>query len=134
MKNTRALVWRRSASAHFDGNLCAFGGVLPGAYYLKAQKVRRLIRNDFIEAFKQCDVVLTPTATSTAFGIGEKDDDPIQMYLTDVFTVTLNLAGLPGMSVPIGLAADGLPMGTQMIGRPFEEETLFKVGAALERR
>lgn len=103
------------------------------AYYLKAQKVRRLIRNDFEDALKKCDVVLTPTATSTAFGIGEKDDDPIQMYLTDVFTVTLNLAGLPGMSVPIGLAADGLPLGLQMIGRAFEEETLFKVGAALEK-
>jgi len=103
------------------------------AYYKKAQQVRRLIRQDFIDAFKSCDVVLTPTATSTAFGIGEKDDDPIQMYLTDVFTVTLNLAGLPGISVPIGLAADGLPMGLQLIGRPFEEETLFKAASALEK-
>jgi len=103
------------------------------AYYKKAQQVRRLIRNDFLDAFKQCDLVLTPTATSTAFGIGEKDDDPIQMYLTDVFTVTLNLAGLPGMSLPIGLAADGLPMGLQLIGRPFEEETLFKAASALEK-
>ncbi len=103
------------------------------AYYLKAQKVRRLIRNDFDEAFKKCDVVLTPTATSTAFAIGGKDDDPIQMYLNDVFSVTLNLAGLPGISVPIGLGADGLPLGLQMIGRAFDEETLFKAAAALEK-
>ncbi len=102
------------------------------AYYLKAQKVRRCIRNDFIEALKKCDVILTPTATGTAFAIGDKEEDPIQMYLNDVFTVTLNLAGLPGISVPVGLCADGLPLGLQMIGRAFDEETLFKVAAALE--
>ncbi len=103
------------------------------AYYLKAQKVRRLIRNDFDEAFKMCDAILTPSAPSTAFAIGENEDDPIKMYLEDVFTVTLNLAGLPGLVVPMQLCANGLPMGLQMIGRPFEEETLFKVGAALEK-
>jgi len=103
------------------------------AYYLKAQKVRRCIRNDFDEAFKSCDVILTPTATSTAFAIGENEDDPIQMYLNDVFTVTLNLAGLPGISVPAGVGADGLPLGLQMIGRAFDEETLFKVASALEK-
>jgi aspartyl-tRNA(Asn)/glutamyl-tRNA(Gln) amidotransferase subunit A len=102
------------------------------AYYLKAQKVRRCIRNDFFEALKKCDVILTPTATGTAFAIGDKEEDPIQMYLNDVFTVTLNLAGLPGISVPVGLCADGLPLGLQMIGRAFDEETLFKVAAALE--
>ncbi len=102
------------------------------AYYLKAQKVRRCIRNDFIEALKKCDVILTPTATGTAFAIGDKEEDPIQMYLNDVFTVTLNLAGLPGISVPVGLCADGLPLGLQMIGRAFDEETLFKVASALE--
>lgn len=102
------------------------------AYYVKAQKVRRCIRNDFENALKSCDVILTPTATSTAFAIGEKEDDPIQMYLNDVFTVTLNLAGLPGISVPVGVGADGLPLGLQMIGRAFEEETLFKAAAALE--
>ena len=103
------------------------------AYYRKAQRVRRLIRNDFIEAYKKCDVILTPVAPGTAFAIGEKQDDPIQMYLEDVFTVTLNLAGLPGISVPVGLAKNGLPMGMQLIGRAFDEETLFKAASALEK-
>jgi len=103
------------------------------AYYLKAQKVRRCLRNDFDEAFKKCDVVLTPTAPSTAFGIGEKEEDPIQMYLEDVFTVTLNLVGLPGISVPVALASNGLPMGLQLIGRAFDETTLFKAASALEK-
>jgi len=103
------------------------------AYYLKAQKVRRCLRNDFDEAFRKCDVVLTPTAPSTAFAIGEKQDDPIQMYLEDVFTVTLNLVGLPGISVPVGLGSDGLPMGLQLIGRAFDEMTLFKAASALEK-
>ena len=103
------------------------------AYYLKAQKVRRCIRNDFEAAFQNCDAILTPTAPSTAFAIGEKQDDPIQMYLEDVFTVTLNLAGLPGISVPVGLAANGLPLGLQLIGRAFDETTLFTAASALEK-
>ena len=103
------------------------------AYYLKAQKVRRCIRNDFDEAFKKCDAILTPTAPSTAFAIGEKQDDPIQMYLEDVFTVPLNLAGLPGISLPVGLGSDGLPLGLQLIGRAFDEMTLFKAASALEK-
>ena len=103
------------------------------AYYLKAQKVRRCIRNDFDGAFQQVDAILTPTAPSTAFAIGEKQDDPIQMYLNDVFTVPVNLAGLPGMSVPAGTGSDGLPLGLQLIGRPFDEMTLFKIGHALEQ-
>jgi aspartyl-tRNA(Asn)/glutamyl-tRNA(Gln) amidotransferase subunit A len=102
------------------------------AYYLKAQKVRRCIRNDFIEAFKQCDALLSPIALSTAFAIGEKMDDPIQLYLEDVFTVPLNLAGLPGICVPVGLGADGLPLGLQLIGKAFDEVNLFKVASALE--
>jgi len=102
------------------------------AYYLKAQRVRTLIFNDFREAWKKCDVVLTPTAPSAAFGIGEKEDDPIGMYLNDVFTVPVNLAGLPGMSVPAGLSGEGLPLGLQLIGKPFDEETLFRVGGVLE--
>ncbi len=102
------------------------------AYYLKAQKVRRCIRNDFMKAFETCDAILTPTAPGTAFALGEKTDDPIQMYLEDVFTVTLNLAGLPGLAVPVTLADNGLPMGIQLIGKPFEETTLFTLGAALE--
>jgi len=102
------------------------------AYYRKAQRVRRLIREDFIKAFDKCDVILTPSAPSTAFAIGEKEDDPIKMYLEDVFTVTLNLAGLPGIVVPIQLCANGLPMGMQLIGKPFDEMTLFKAASALE--
>ncbi len=103
------------------------------AYYIKAQKVRRRIRADFDDAFKKCDVILTPTAPSTAFGIGEQQDDPIQMYLNDVFTVPVNLAGLPGISVPVGLGGDGLPLGLQLIGRAFDEMTLFKAAGALEK-
>jgi len=103
------------------------------AYYRKAQRVRRLIRNDFDEAFKKCDVILTPAAPGTAFAIGEKQDDPLQMYLEDVFTVTLNLAGLPGICVPVGLANNGLPMGLQLISRAFDEATLFTAAFALEK-
>jgi aspartyl-tRNA(Asn)/glutamyl-tRNA(Gln) amidotransferase subunit A len=102
------------------------------AYYLKAQRVRALIARDFDEAFKSCDVLLTPTAPSAAFAIGEKSDDPIAMYLNDVFTVTVNLAGLPGISVPAGLSGDGLPLGLQVIGRAFDEETVLRVGEVIE--
>ncbi|MBL8837392.1 MAG: Asp-tRNA(Asn)/Glu-tRNA(Gln) amidotransferase subunit GatA [Alphaproteobacteria bacterium] len=102
------------------------------AYYLKAQKVRSLIARDFAEAYKKCDVILTPTAPSAAFAIGEKMDNPIAMYLNDVFTVTVNLAGLPGISVPAGLTDDGLPLGLQLIGRAFDEATLFRVAGVLE--
>lgn len=103
------------------------------AYYLKAQKIRRLVLNDFIEAYKKCDVILTPTAPSAAFGIGEQVDDPIQMYLNDVFTVTVNLAGLPGISVPACLNAQGLPLGLQLIGRAWDEATMFNVAQTIER-
>ena len=102
------------------------------AYYLKAQKLRTLIARDFEQAYERCDVVLTPTAPSTAFAIGEKQDDPIAMYLNDVFTVPASLAGLPGISVPAGLGADGLPLGLQLIAKPFDEETLFRVADVLE--
>ncbi len=102
------------------------------AYYLKAQKVRALIARDFEQAFKQCDAILTPTAPSAAFAIGEKMDDPISMYLNDVFTVPVNLAGLPGLSVPAGLSGEGLPLGLQVIGRAFDEEMVLRVGSAIE--
>ena len=102
------------------------------AYYLKAQKVRSLIAHDFRQAFSEVDVLLTPTAPSAAFGIGEKTDDPLSMYLNDVFTVTVNLAGLPGISVPAGLSKEGLPLGLQLIGRGFDEETLFRTAHKLE--
>jgi aspartyl-tRNA(Asn)/glutamyl-tRNA(Gln) amidotransferase subunit A len=103
------------------------------AYYLKAQKVRALIARDFAEAWKTADAIVTPATPSAAFAEGEKQDDPVAMYLNDVFTVTANLAGLPAMSVPAGLDAQGLPLGLQVIGRPFDEETVFAVGAAIER-
>jgi aspartyl-tRNA(Asn)/glutamyl-tRNA(Gln) amidotransferase subunit A len=103
------------------------------AYYTKAQKVRTLIAKDFDAAYEKCDVILTPASPSAAFGIGEKTDDPISMYLNDVYTVTVNLAGLPGIAVPAGLSAEGLPLGLQLIGRAFDEETLFRAGAAIER-
>jgi aspartyl-tRNA(Asn)/glutamyl-tRNA(Gln) amidotransferase subunit A len=103
------------------------------AYYLKAQKVRALIARDFDDAFQRCDAILTPTAPSAAFAIGEKMDDPVAMYLNDVFTVPSSLAGLPAISVPAGVTADGLPLGLQAIGRAFDEETVLRVAAALER-
>lgn len=105
------------------------------AYYLKAQKVRRLIRNDFIEAFKKCDMILTPTSPTPAFPIGDKSmlENPINMYLNDVFTVSVNLAGLPGMSIPMGLSEHGLPLGLQLIGQAFDEQRIFQVASALEQ-
>ncbi|HET6467093.1 MAG TPA: Asp-tRNA(Asn)/Glu-tRNA(Gln) amidotransferase subunit GatA [Geminicoccaceae bacterium] len=103
------------------------------AYYLKAQKVRRRIADDFRAAFERCDAILTPTAPSAAFRAGEMMDDPVAMYLNDVFTVPTSLAGLPGISVPAGLSSDGLPLGLQVIGRPWDEAGVFQVSAALER-
>jgi aspartyl-tRNA(Asn)/glutamyl-tRNA(Gln) amidotransferase subunit A len=105
------------------------------AYYLRAQKVRTLIKSDFETCFADgIDAILTPTTPSAAFAIGEKGGaDPVEMYLNDIFTVTVNMAGLPGISVPSGVDTQGLPLGLQLIGRPFEEETLFKLGAVLEQ-
>ena len=102
------------------------------AYYLKAQKVRTLIKRDFDDAWKSVDVVLTPTTPSPAFGFGEKSGDPIAMYLEDIFTVTVNMAGLPGISVPAGLSSEGTPLGLQLIGKPFDEATLFRAAQAIE--
>jgi aspartyl-tRNA(Asn)/glutamyl-tRNA(Gln) amidotransferase subunit A len=102
------------------------------AYYLKAQKVRTLIARDFEEAYKTVDVILTPTTPGPAFGIGEVSGDPVQMYLNDIFTVTVNMAGLPGISVPAGLSSEGTPLGLQLIGRPFDEATLFRTAQAIE--
>jgi aspartyl-tRNA(Asn)/glutamyl-tRNA(Gln) amidotransferase subunit A len=102
------------------------------AYYLKAQKVRTLIKRDFDDAWDKVDVVLTPTTPSPAFGFGEKSGDPIAMYLEDIFTVTVNMAGLPGISVPAGLSSEGTPLGLQLIGKPFDEATLFRTAQAIE--
>ncbi len=103
------------------------------AYYLKAQKVRRLIKNDFDEAFKKVDTILTPTTPSSAFEIGKNIDDPISMYLNDVFTVPTNLAGLPGISIPAGYDQNNLPLGLQLIGRPFDEQTILNNAYAIEK-
>ena len=95
------------------------------AYYLQAQKIRRLIAQDFTEAFKQCDVIMGPTSPSTAFKLGEKGDDPVQMYLSDIYTIAVNLAGLPGMSIPAGFGANTMPVGLQIIGNYFDEARML---------
>ncbi|HUN59116.1 MAG TPA: Asp-tRNA(Asn)/Glu-tRNA(Gln) amidotransferase subunit GatA [Candidatus Binataceae bacterium] len=103
------------------------------AYYLKAQKVRTLIRRDFERAFESCDIIATPVAPTTAFKLGEKLSDPLQMYLSDILTISVNLAGLPGMSIPCGRDAKGMPIGLQLIGQPFDEEAILRAGDAYER-
>ena len=103
------------------------------AYYLKAQKVRTLIKKDFDEAFKGCDAIITPTAPTTAFKIGEKTQDPLQMYLTDIFTLPASLAGLPALSLPCGFDAKGLPIGLQIMGKYFDEATILRIGYAFEQ-
>jgi aspartyl-tRNA(Asn)/glutamyl-tRNA(Gln) amidotransferase subunit A len=103
------------------------------AYYLKAQKVRALIRQDFAKAFEKCDAVLTPTAPTPAFLFGEKIDDPLAMYLNDIYTVTANLAGVPGISVPCGLSKDGLPIGLQLLGPYWSEARLLNLGHAYQK-
>lgn len=102
------------------------------AYYLKAQKVRTLIARDFLEAFKEVDVIVTPTTPTPAFKLGEKAGDPLSMYLADIFTVTASLAGIPGISVPCGKSNNGLPIGIQILGRHFEEGTILRLAHALE--
>ncbi|HUX90214.1 MAG TPA: Asp-tRNA(Asn)/Glu-tRNA(Gln) amidotransferase subunit GatA [Gallionellaceae bacterium] len=97
------------------------------AYYLKAQKIRRLIAQDFVEAYKHCDVIMGPTSPSTAFNLGEKGDDPVQMYLSDIYTIAVNLAGLPGMSIPCGFGSNGMPVGLQIIGNYFDEARMLNV-------
>src|SRR5205823_9612861 len=103
------------------------------AYYLKAQQVRTLVRRDYDEAFQSVDAVAMPTSPTPAFKIGERMEDPLQLYLVDVFTVSANLAGLPAVSVPCGLTSERLPIGLQMTGRPFDEATLLRIADAYER-
>ena len=102
------------------------------AYYLKAQKVRRLIKNDFNEEFKKVDAILTPSTPSSAFKVGEKSNDPVSMYLNDIFTVPVNLAGLPGISIPAGLDKKGYPLGLQIIGKPFDEQNILNIAYSME--
>ena len=104
------------------------------AYYLKAQKVRKLIKNDFDEAYKKVDAILTPSTPSSAFKIGEKKDDPVSMYLNDIFTVPVNLAGLPGISIPAGHDTNGYPLGLQIIGKAFDEQNILNIAYAMEEK
>ncbi len=103
------------------------------AYYLKAQRVRTLIRKDFDAAFERCDVIVTPTAPTTAFRLGEKTQDPLQMYLSDIYTISINLAGLPAISLPCGFDGEGMPIGLQIIGKHFGEATILRVADTYER-
>jgi aspartyl-tRNA(Asn)/glutamyl-tRNA(Gln) amidotransferase subunit A len=103
------------------------------AYYGKAQEVRTLICEDFRAAFKEVDLIVTPVTPTPAFRLGEKSEDPLQMYLSDIYTISINLAGLPAMSVPCGFSKAGLPIGMQLIGRAFEEETLLRAANAYEQ-
>jgi aspartyl-tRNA(Asn)/glutamyl-tRNA(Gln) amidotransferase subunit A len=102
-------------------------------YYGKAQKVRALIEEDFRKAFARCDVIATPTSPTPAFRLGEKTDDPLKMYLSDIYTITANLAGVPAVSLPCGLSREGLPIGLQLIGRRFDEATLLRAAHNLEQ-
>ncbi|MBN2311978.1 MAG: Asp-tRNA(Asn)/Glu-tRNA(Gln) amidotransferase subunit GatA [Candidatus Hydrogenedentes bacterium] len=103
------------------------------AYYSKAQRVRSLIRKDFLDAFEQCDVIVGPTSPTPAFRLGEKTADPLEMYLSDIYTISINLAGIPAMSMPCGLTESGLPAGLQIMGKPFDEATILRVGYAYEQ-
>jgi len=103
------------------------------AYYLKAQKVRSLIRRDFLEAFQKCDIIIGPTSPTAAFQIGEKTSDPLEMYLSDIYTISVNLATIPGLSIPCGLTRRGLPAGMQIMGKPFDEETMIRVAYTYEK-
>ncbi len=103
------------------------------AYYLRAQKIRTLINQDFVNAYQKCDMLLTPTTPTAAFAHGSKSGNPVEMYLNDIFTVTVNMAGLPAISVPAGMSANGLPLGLQLIGKAFDEASLFNVSSVIEK-
>lgn len=103
------------------------------AYYKKAQQVRTLIKKDFEDVFKNVDIIVTPTSPTAAFKIGEKTADPLQMYLSDIFTISVNLAGIPAISIPCGFTSNNLPIGLQLIGKHFDEESIFKVAYAYEQ-
>jgi aspartyl-tRNA(Asn)/glutamyl-tRNA(Gln) amidotransferase subunit A len=135
-ENTRAKGFGREVKRRIMIGTYVLSAGYYEAYYLRAQKVRTLIKRDFDLAYAAgVDVILTPATPSAAFKIGDENlsQDPVHMYLNDIFTVTVNMAGLPGMSVPAGLSGQGLPLGLQLIGRPFEEQTLFKTAAIIER-
>ena len=103
------------------------------AYYLRAQKIRTLINQDFVNAYQKCDMLLTPTTPTAAFAHGSNSGNPVEMYLNDIFTVTVNMAGLPAISVPAGMSANGLPLGLQLIGKAFDESSLFNASSVIEK-
>ncbi len=133
-ENTRAAGFGREVKRRIMIGTYVLSAGYYDAYYVRAQKIRTLIKRDFEQAYADgVDAILTPATPSAAFGIGEKASaDPVEMYLNDVFTVTVNMAGLPGIAVPAGLDGQGLPLGLQLIGRPFDEETLFAVAQVIE--
>jgi aspartyl-tRNA(Asn)/glutamyl-tRNA(Gln) amidotransferase subunit A len=131
-ENTRAAGFGREVQRRVMVGTYVLSAGYYDAYYVKAQKVRTLIKRDFDDAWAKCDLVLTPATPSAAFAPGEITD-PVQMYLNDIFTVTVNMAGLPGIAVPAGLSSEGLPLGLQLIGKPFDEETLFQTAYAIEQ-
>jgi len=131
-KNTRAAGFGHEVKRRILIGTYVLSAGYYDAYYLKAQKIRTLIARDFTKAYEQVDVILTPTAPSAAFAMGEKSDDPIAMYLNDVFTVPASLAGLPAISVPAGLSKDMMPLGLQLVGRAFDEETMLRAAHVLE--
>jgi aspartyl-tRNA(Asn)/glutamyl-tRNA(Gln) amidotransferase subunit A len=130
---TRAEGFGREVKRRIILGTYVLSGGYHDAYYLRAQKVRALIRRDFDRAFEQCDALLTPVAPTAAYRIGEKIDDPLQMYLGDMFTATVNLAGICALSVPCGRTAAGLPVGLQVVGPAFGEEPVLRVGYAFEQ-
>jgi aspartyl-tRNA(Asn)/glutamyl-tRNA(Gln) amidotransferase subunit A len=132
-KKTRGLGFGKEAKRRIILGTYVLSAGYYEAYYLKALKVRYLIKNQFENFFKKFDVLICPTSPTTAFKIGEKIDDPISMYLSDIFTVPINLAGLPAISIPCGFSKDNLPIGLQIIGRPFDEETILRVAYHFER-
>ncbi len=132
-KNTRAQGFGREVKRRIMLGTFALSAGYYSAFYGKAQKARRLITDDFNDAFKKCDVVLAPTSPTPAFKLGSKLDDPLKMYLSDIFTIPLNLAGLPGISIPCGFTDNGLPVGMQLIGRQFDEKTILNIAHTYEQ-
>jgi aspartyl-tRNA(Asn)/glutamyl-tRNA(Gln) amidotransferase subunit A len=132
-RNTRAKGFGSEVKRRIMLGTYALSSGYYDAYYKKAQQVRTLIKRDFEEAFRKVDVLVTPTAPTPAFKVGEKADDPLQMYLSDIFTISVNLAGVPGISIPCGFTQSGLPIGMQLIGRHFDEETILRVAFAYEQ-
>ena len=132
-KHTRAQGFGREVKRRIMLGTFALSAGYYSAFYGKAQKARRLIADDFASAFKKCDLILAPTSPTPAFKLGSKLDDPLKMYLSDIFTIPLNLAGLPGISIPCGFTNNNLPVGMQLIGKQFDEKTILNAAHAYEQ-